>query len=84
MNTNIVTRMRNAIRSTGVDASQNGVAIYNDPRAGGVRRLKANFYYSFENKSQAEAVRHAVITEFGTDMTKIDVGYCLCIFVKPA
>lgn len=83
---NIVTRMRNAIRSTGEDASQNAIPIYNDPRAGGIRRLKADFGYRIREMDPTTliSIRQAVTQEFGDAMVKMDPDYLLCVFVKVA
>jgi hypothetical protein len=84
---NIVTRMRNAIRSTGEDASQNAITIYNDPRIDGIRRLKAQFGYRVGRDMdpvKLKAMREAVEKEFGDEMVKMDTDYRLCVFVKVA
>ncbi len=84
---NIVTRMRNAIRSVGHDASQDAVTIYNDPRVDGIRRLKAQFGYRVGrdmDPGMLTAMREAVTKEFGNEMVKMDTDYRLCVFVKVA
>jgi hypothetical protein len=79
---NVVTRVRNAIKSTGIAAGQKDITIYNDERANAKRRIKAVFKYEARKVANYAAIREAVTKEFGDELIKFDDDYNLCIVVK--